>query len=399
MISRDDYGKYIIIQIIGFIVCPVISFVMSILTYKNAISQFFFILFAFYFGYKIDCILDLRTHYDNFLYFSDVSLVRILENREIYNVGYEPYHILLKYLISKIDFSSRFFAGCAAAIYAVIFVCYIRQFKKFYIYKLNPIQFLSLCGIVFTVEYYWYLGVRYWSGAFFFLIFYMKYVFTYKRKYLFIACFSIFFHVAHLLLIVAVCFNILLGSRKKILYLFVVISLLFRNAEGYMYYFIDKVPLLKLYLKEDYYDENKREASVEKTAFFREDGNIVYQNRTSLLFYTFLILLFLLWRKNKKVNTDYPELYSFLLILFCISNILYSSIVAYERIFKLLVVVCYSYLFLILHRKNNIWLNSNKILIVAIGAVMFFSILTTIVQQRNYLFDLSLWFDSLIFRL
>ena len=82
MISRDDYGKYIIIQIIGFIVCPVISFVMSILTYKNAISQFFFILFAFYFGYKIDCILDLRTHYDNFLYFSDVSLVRILENRE-----------------------------------------------------------------------------------------------------------------------------------------------------------------------------------------------------------------------------------------------------------------------------------------------------------------------------
>lgn len=66
MTSVKSDGKYLAIQAIAYLTFPIISFALAIANYKKGVSQFFFILFAFYFGWQIDCVLDLENHYENF---------------------------------------------------------------------------------------------------------------------------------------------------------------------------------------------------------------------------------------------------------------------------------------------------------------------------------------------
>lgn len=396
MTMKGEDAKYLAIQTITYLTFPIISFVLAVANYKKGISQIFFVLFAFYFGWQIDCVLDLENHYENFrTYFIGHSLSEVFSNVNVYGIGKEPYHIVVKYIIGCVSDNSHFFAGCAASIYAIVFVAFLRQFKQFYINKQQRIQFLILCCVVFTVEYYWYLGFRYWTGAFFFLTFFLKYINTKKWKYLLISFCAVLFHAAHGIAIVAVLLSLLLQHKRKLLYAIACVSVVMRTTGNWMYVVLGKIPILKLLVKDSYYDSGIQASIEDRGAFFRSDGNIVYQSRSDILFGAAVFILFLLWRKNKKLNDTYPLFYAMILSLFSITNFLYMDFIAYERTYKMLIVMLFSYLYFLLQEKKNLWINRNLLLTGMLSVVVVFALLTAIIQQREYLADLSIWFGSI----
>lgn len=389
-----DKLRFSIIQIACYLALPVVNLCIFIGSYKNAVSQFFFILFAFYFGYKTDCYLDLQNHYASITYFIDSTLAELFSNPELKHLGTEPFHIIFKYIVFNINDSSRFFAGCAAALYATMFILYIRQYRQFYLQKLSTLQFLALCGMFFTVEYYWYLGLRYWTGAFFFMIFYSKYIFTNNRKYLYISFLSVLFHIAHLAVVFAVILNSLLGKRNTFRYILVIISFIYRSISTSFLALIGQIPYLNKFIKPEYLNPDIiASIQINKSNYMREYGNIVYQSRTDILFVCCMLVLFTIWKHNKKVNYKYNKFYSFILTFLVIANVGYSNITYFERTYKFVTLLGFSYLFAVLCMPEN-KSTSNRIITVILFIAILFAIATTVVQQREYLFDPLIWFSN-----
>lgn len=396
MNHRSDKIEILVFQTIGFVILPILSFITSVINYKSRISQVFFILFAFYFGWKIDCVLDLENHYANFRsYFIGHSLSDVFSNSSVYGIGKEPYHVLFKYIVGHISTNSHFFAGCAAAVYASIFILFFRQLRPFYSKRQLAIQFLIMCGIVFTVEYYWYLGLRYWTGAFFFLAFFIKYINSGKRKDLLISFCAVLFHAAHGIEILAVLIAVALQDRRKILCAIAAVSVIMKTTSNWMYVVLAKFPILKFLVKDSYYDSGIQSSIEERGEFFRSEGNFVYQMRSDVLFGTAVVLLVMLWWKNRKLNESYPFFYAVILSLFSVTNFLYMDIIAYERTFKLLIVLLFTYLYFLLQSKNNTWIGKNVFIVGTVAVIVIFSLLTAIIQQREYLMNLDVWFGSL----
>lgn len=390
-------AQYIITQGILYLIAPVASFIVSLRFYKNTISQVFFVLFAFYFGYQTDVLMDLENHYTNgFLRQMQIGLLQAVHDPECLYLGEEPYHFIFKWFVGLFSTSSRFFAGCAAAVYASVFLFFINQYKQFFNNKLRITQLLVFLGIIFTVEYYWYLGLRYWTGAFFFLAFYSKYVLTQKRKYIFISCLCILFHFAHLAIVAALVINWLFGNKKFILYTLIVISFAFRFSYNRLDNILEKLPFAENYVKANYLDPTKQEASEEKAAYFREEGNIIYQNRSNIILFALLILFFFIWKSHKNIfKTTYHSFFTFLLSFIPVVNMAYSSLILYDRTFKLLLVMAFCYAFLILQNPCTYWINKKVGINILLSMTVLFSLLTAIVQQRDTLLDMELWFSNL----
>ena len=56
-------GKYTLFQTVLMIASPISSLFVSLRFYKNTISQIFFIIFAYYFGYDCGFVNDLMHHF------------------------------------------------------------------------------------------------------------------------------------------------------------------------------------------------------------------------------------------------------------------------------------------------------------------------------------------------
>lgn len=69
--------------------------------------------------------------------------------------------------------------------------------------------------------------------------------------------------------------------------------------------------------------------------------------------------------------------------------------IAYERTYKMLIVMLFSYLYFLLQDKKNLWINKNLLLAGLLFLVVIFALLTAVIQQREYLADLSIWFGSI----
>ena len=148
MEDNSKNRKLLVFHTIEFLSLPILSFFTSVKNYKNGISQFFFVLFAFYFGWQLDTSFsfDLGNHYYSFTQcFVNRSLSQIISNPFVYGIGKEPYHIIFKFLVAQISSNSHFFAACAAAIYAIIFLYFFRQLSSFYQNRQLQIQLLILC--------------------------------------------------------------------------------------------------------------------------------------------------------------------------------------------------------------------------------------------------------------
>lgn len=390
-------AQYIITQCILYLIAPVASFIVSLRFYKNTISQVFFVLFAFYFGYQTDVLMDLENHYLNgFLRQMQIGFLEAMHDPECTYLGSEPYHFIFKWFVGLFSTSSRFFAGCAAAVYASVFLFFLNQYKQFVNNKLQATQLLVLLGIIFTVEYYWYLGLRYWTGAFFFLAFYSKYIFTHKRKYIFISCLCVLFHFAHIAIVAALAINWLFGNKKFILYTLILFSFAVRLSYNRIDYILAKLPFVEYYVKSNYLDPTKQEASEEKTVYFREEGNIIYQNRSNIILFTLFILFFFIWKKRKDIfKTTYHSFFTFLLSLIPIVNLAYPSLILYDRTFKLLLVTAFCYAFLLLQNPYTYWINKKIGINVLLSLIVIFSLFTAIVQQRDTLLNMELWFSNL----
>ena len=163
-IRITNNGSYALMLAILYAISPILSLCVALMMYKNWVSQTFFILFAFYFGFQLGPNLDLMQHYHNYLDFFGKSFFDRYSDFATLYLGKEPFHIVFKYILSRVELSSRVFCGCAAAIYATTFIYFIRQFKDFYTQKMGWLRTLVLLTLAVTVEFYWYFGLRFWTG-------------------------------------------------------------------------------------------------------------------------------------------------------------------------------------------------------------------------------------------
>lgn len=397
-IQREVQAHLILAHCLLFLVLPVASFILAICTFRSRVSQCFFIAYAFYFGSYVGACMDLEQHYHTLLTFANQP-VNIAWTAVDW-IGKEPWHKLFKLSIVYISTSREFFSGCAAAVYATFFLFFINQYRRFYLQPMGKMQMLVLLTMALTVEFYWYYGLRYWNGGFFFCAFYSKFILSEKKKYLVLSSFSLLFHFGLLNIVAAAFINYLLGHRMRIKAALAVCGIFLRGFSNQIINWMAGLPIISAYTRGDY-SENENLAEGARTLMVRNgEANLVYQSRWDILFGVACILLYTLWRKNRNLfKNNYPQFSGFLLILFFITNLSYVEIVLYQRTYKLLILMTYSYLFILLRINENKWLNRSSICVALFAPVVLYALATQVVEQRDTLMDWGLWFSNIYTRL
>ncbi|MCS2724518.1 hypothetical protein NXW08_14175 [Bacteroides uniformis] len=127
--------------------------------------------------------MDLLNHYIHFKSLIGKSLLEAWNSPSTIHLGKEPYPVLFKYILGKISANPNLFSACACTIYTIVFIYgVLGAIKDLYINKMTLPAWVALGGIIFTVEYNWFLGFRYWTGIFVFIAFYIRYIRTNKKK-------------------------------------------------------------------------------------------------------------------------------------------------------------------------------------------------------------------------
>lgn len=262
---------------------------------------------------------------------------------------------------------------------------------------MGSVQTLLFLGMVFTVEFYWYLGLRYWNGGFFLCAVYSRYILSKKKVYLVAALLApFFFHVALFPVSGVILLNEIFKKRLKLKAILAVVSISARAFGNQILLYTTGIPIIRDFLDNDKYIRDDY-ANNAKALFYRSDeANWVYQSRWDILFGMALLLFYFLWRRNRHLFRLYPKLLSFLLLLYIVVNLFYVDIILYQRTYKLFLLMTYAYLFLLVSDEKNRWINRNHFIRIALGLVVFFALLTAIVEQRATLLDIELWFSCLL---
>ncbi len=389
-------GSYAVFLAVLFIISPLLALCVAIMMYKNWISQVCFIMFSFYFGYQLGPNLDLMQHYHNYLDFFGKSFINRYTDFATLYLGKEPFHIVFKFILSRFEANSRVFCGSAAAIYATTFIFFIRQFKNFYTQKIGILRTLVFLILAVTVEFYWYFGLRFWTGAFVFMIFYCRYIITSQKKYLFLTITALLFHFALFAVVLVVIAAELLYKFQPALYVLVAISFIYKQVEWNLIAFLSSFSLFKTLFKSSYQSTSVQQAISIRAKEFYEKGNIIYQSRVPILLTLFFAFIFLLWTKNKNVTKSYPKLFASVLILFAIANFGHADFVFYDRYLKFSCLLAYAYLFMILFDKANIWINNTFFPKLALACVFFMALFIPLFQQRELLSEMALWFGNFL---
>ncbi len=387
-------GSYAAFLAVLFFISPFLALCVAIMMYKNIVSQVIFILFSFYFGFQLGPNLDLMQHYHNYLEFFGKSFYDRYTDFNTLYLGKEPFHIVFKYILSRVEANSRVFCGSAAAIYATTFIYFIRQFKGFYTQKIGLLRTLVFLILAVTVEFYWYFGLRFWTGAFVFMIFYCRYIITSQKKYLFLTLTALLFHFALFAVIVVVLIAELLYKFQPALYILVMVSFIYKQVQWNLIAFLSSFSIFRTLFKSSYQSTSVQQAISVRAKEYYEKGNLIYQSRIPLLLILFFSFIFLLWTKNKNVTKSYPKLFASILILFAIANFGHADFVFYERYLKFTCLMAYSYLFLILFDKSNIWINQTFFPKMALACVFILALFIPLYQQRELLSEMALWFGN-----
>ncbi len=379
------------------VISPLSSLLLSLRYYKSAVSQVFMVVFAMYFGYYFGFISDLMRHYENMMmyyYHRDVSA--ILSDPRVFLMGSEYYHVIFKILVSRFTSSMQVFGACACGVYAAAFLFFFRQLSQFYKGKMSLLNGILLLCVVFVVEFYWYQGLRFWTGVFVFMGFYMKFINTRRWMYLIFSCSCAFFHLIVGLLPIAVLLSYLLGLTGKVgRYVVFGLSLVVRSFD------IDFVPIMLKYFPWTaswgiaVSDSRIRMSVRRRMANIREYGNVFYNHRTEILIFFGLLALFIMIKNRIKIDKKYGPLFYVFLTLFTIANFGYGDLIFYDRILKSAALMLYSYLFIISYVYNDRIVNGRLLLMLLLMLPLAFAILTPLVEQRVYLFHIELFFGSL----
>lgn len=196
---------------------PFVGLCLSLMFFRQRFAPILFIIFSFYFGWFYEPQMDLLVHYEHFHRIADKSLVEQWMDSGTSKYGKEIYPVLFKYFIGLIADNRNFFSACACVVYTSLFIFgVVKPLQPLYMQKMSIPAWLLFLGVIFTVEYYWFLGFRFWSGAFVFTGFYLRYLNSGAVKYLWLSALCICFHYSLLALCVAAVLNLLLRYRFKV---------------------------------------------------------------------------------------------------------------------------------------------------------------------------------------
>ncbi len=392
-------AKYFILQTFLILLSPITSFLVSVRLYKSAISQFFFLIFAIYLGYYMGFVFDLMRHYQDIpLYYHGRDWNEIVSDIRVYALGREPFHIVLKYVFSRFTESRQVFGAVASGLYACAFLFFFRQLKEFYKEKLPLFCEVLLLCVATIVEFYWYQGLRYWFGVYIFMGIYMKYINTGKWWWLLFTPVVMLIHFSLSTLLLAVVLNLLLNLSGRISrYALLVISLFVRSLN------IDFVPYMLYYfpwtaqLGEAYTNENVRGKILDRMDEVRASAtNSLYFNRSTILIFIGLFLLYLIKKSGAKFDRKYTNLIFFALTIFTIANFGYADMTFYGRFLKAGVLVFYTYIYIMAVKNWKVCNKFNIILLLIAGIPFVYSFFMALVQLRNLFFYPELIFGNFL---
>lgn len=395
--SKVNWSTIIVVSII-MAIFPIIGLCLSVLFFRHKYAICFFILFSFYFGWFYEPQMDLLVHYEHFKHLAGKSLLDSWSDPMTLKLGKELYPVMFKYLLGLISDSPNFFSACACTIYSSLFIIGILiPLRNLYTHTMSIPAWLLFLGIIFTVEYYWFLGFRFWSGAFVFTGFYLRYINSGDIKYLWLTILCICFHFSLLPLCILALFNNIF-KRYKFIYYYIILllSFLIRFSNFSFYQFVGRLRFLDGYLNDNISNESIR-ISVEKlTVEQRIYGNQFYLLREQIAILGPLIVIFILYKIfNKAFFIQNSKLWGFCILLLSISNFGYSNITFYDRFFKisLLFFYIFAYMFFMSEQiKLNTKMQLNMILVLILPVL--YLIITPLVEQRGTLSQLKLWFNS-----
>lgn len=387
-------GSYFLFMTLLYVVSPLLCFIIALLLYRRTVSHFFYVAYAFFFGYQLGANYDLMMHYQNYLTFWDRSFVESYTDFETLYLGQEPFHFVFKYLLSRFNASQRVFSGCACAIYAIIVTFYLRQYQHIYLGRMDFSQLLLLFIMAVVIEYYWYFGLRFWNGAFIFMILYSKHVITGKKIYIFLTPLCLLFHVAMATVVVVAFASHLLKNQRLVTYLLFATSFVFKFISFKFDKMMASFGFVKSFYKVNYQKDFYHKAIEKVTKEKLLEGNFVYNNRIPLMLFFFFIVVFALWVKNKNVNRRYSQMFAMILLMIAFANIGYSDYVFYERFLKFAALIAYSYMFLLFAEPANKWICKHLFVTVPLLVIGVLSLVIALVQQRLIISDLSLWLGN-----
>ncbi len=395
MNRKTNIPSYLLIQIILMFVSPICSFLLSIRFFRNPISQVFFVIFAFYFGYFFPLDWDLNNHYVDFLDYYGHSLSEVLALGNTYYLGNEPYHIILKYLISRFTDSSHIFGGVACAVYSISFLFFFRQLSVFYKKRLHILNYVLLAAVTLVIEFRWFQGVRFCTGTFVFFGFYMKYLNTNKLKYLALSSVCVLFHYALFFFVFAIGVNWLFTKvSMSWRYLFLIASFMSIIFEFDIVDFLINYTPMTFWFKVSLLDSSIRAHDMATIATYREVQNVYYAARSPLAIMVGVTLLYIFHKNNALSLGKHYELYLMFLTLFSISNFDYLNFTAYTRFLKNTVLVLYIFLFICsVENYEKLRRNAFVIALLALIPAIYLG-LTVLVEQRAELYNLNLIFGN-----
>ena len=355
-----------------------------------------FVLVAFYFGWFFPFDSDLYMHYVSCLrYFVGLSWSEILEDPRVFYLGTEMYHVILKYLVSRVTDNPHFFGGVCCGIYAAFFIFFFRQLKTFYLRKQNFLNLTLLLVVVLTVEFRWFQGVRYWPGVFVFLGFYLKFVNSKNYLYLLGCLIAPFFHITLLTLIGGLALDYLLKFTGKYVRLALFgLSLFVRSLNVDFVPWLLKIGFLKGYLKLALFNQDIRANDLQKAEEYRELHNFYYAIRPYFGILIGLIVLFFFYMKKATDNKDHVKVLTMALTMFTIANFGYGDIIFYDRFNKVATLIFFVYLYM---ASVDHWPRLRGIqfpLAIPVAILAFYFALTVMVELRANLYDPNLVFGN-----
>ena len=390
----NNNGSYFLFMASLYVISPLLCLIVALIYYKKPVSQFFFIAYAFFFGYALGPNLDLMMHYENYLKIMNKSYLGMYTDFETLYIGQEPFHITFKYILSKFHATQRLFGGCACALYTTFVIFFIRQFRYIYQKHLDLCQTLLLLSIVVVVEFYWYFGMRFWSGCFVFMICYCQHVVTGRKLYLYLTPLCMLFHIALAIIVLVAFVSYYLRNKRIFIYLVFSTSFVFRFVHFAFDKWMASLGIVKTFYKSNYQKDFYHKAIAKVTKEQLESGNIVYTNRVPLMI-GFSILLFLILNfKNKLFNRQHPQMFAMVLLMVAVSNFGYSDYLFYERFFKFATLLSFSYLFLILDNPLNQWIFKYISIKIVFFIIVILSLAIALFQQRMIISDINLWLGN-----
>lgn len=390
---------YFIFQAMLALISPIVSFTMSLRTYKSAVSQFFFIVFAFYFGCHCRFFYDISFHYYEFLtYYVGHSFIEIINNPLTFIHGHDLFHVLVKYGISLFTSSQAVFGGVFCAIHFGMFLFFFRQLKDSYLKHISYASGLMLLTVCLVFQFWWYSNFRYCCAVFYFGGFYLKYVNSNKPIYLLLAALCPFFHYTASIFTGVIIIELLykyVFKAKFFRYAALALSLFVRTLNyDFVPFLVQHIPWLNENMSYAVVNTESRKKVVAAQQAYRDEGNIVYNIRSYVLLLVGLFVLYLFKTCKVPSANKYKPIFYMFLTIFTLANFGYGDLHVHNRLLQTSMLFLWSYIFIISVEYGHLMMHRNMLLCVILILPVVYFFITPIFQFRAAILQPELFFGN-----